>query len=97
MRCVAASQDQDPSPISVLHQRCSQSDLGLTTSRRRGASVWPSANCITVRRECRLEGHSVGVVGSMLASKFLSDFVSASMIIDEGLFTTDSDIWPHCG
>src|SRR5437870_8228121 len=53
-------------------------------------SACPSANMIHVRRACRLEGHSVGVVGSMLPSNEPSGLLSPSMIISDGFFTCES-------
>ena len=57
------------SELSLFQRRCQNSFFGLMASLRKGLSAWPSQNMRTVRRLCRLEGHSDGVVGSILASK----------------------------
>src|SRR5688572_24264812 len=43
-----------------------------------------------VRRWCRLEGHSAGVVGSIFPSNEASGLLSPTMIISEGFLTCES-------
>src|SRR5437762_559463 len=60
------------------------------TSNLLKASACPSANMMQVRPWWRFEGHSVGVVGSMLPSNEPSGLLSPSMIISDDFFTFES-------
>src|SRR5262245_45263899 len=96
----AAFTVQEPAvELSLFQRRCQLSFLGSITSFRLAASACPSQNIRTQRRLCRLEGHSDGVVGSMLPSNNPRDglgllpspgLLSASMIISAGFRTFDS-------
>src|SRR6185369_11457559 len=91
--------DQEPAKeLSLFHRRCQLSFRGSMTCLRRALSACPSQNIRVVRRLWRLEGHSVDVVGSMLASYCpclglglpSPGLLSPSMIISVGFTTRDS-------
>src|SRR2546425_3102632 len=66
--------------LSLFQRRRHVSLFGSMTSFRFAASAWPSANMMQVRRLCRLEGHSRGLVGSILPSNEPSGLLSPTMI-----------------